>query len=911
MSFTGRVKSIFSSDESEGATEMDGPGAVLGEYTWDDYLEEYAPNSGDAQDEEPVYEYEYIDEEDQHDDLTPETIRETLSEAGALSRALNEEVEKNTVNVQYENEDEFFRTSTGHPTVVSRYDLEKAVAPEKKTHFVEMERYWVNKPFAFVILFRSTRENEIKYFVVEPHLNLEEERILEFISNKLEDTIKFAEEATRGERTNAERAAHIEENVYELLFRYGLIEKTPFETGSTATDSETTESSGTLKQKLGLGDGENTGSDAPSDTDTDSGSDGSFFSRSNSEKKSIVDKLIETDETDMDDLEDVPTNIFLQPEELPELDGTSVRPEKIVMNQGATELSDYQVVKLLYYLKRDAVSFGKIDPIKHDINVEDISCDGYNMRVWAYHTEHEQIISNVKHGKKSLDDFVVNMAQRSGQGISKREPQVDVTLPDGSRGQLTLGQEVSDHGTNYTIRQFKDVPFTPLDLISWRTFSPEQMAFLWLCIENHKSLIFAGGTASGKTTSLNAISLFIPSNTKIVSIEDTREVELPQQNWVASVTRASFSADGVGEVDEFALLEAALRQRPDYIVMGEIRGEEGRTLFQVMSTGHTTYTTFHADSVGEVIKRFTTDPINVSKTLFTALDLVSIQTATRVDGNKVRRNKTLTEINDYNSETDEINVNDVYQWNADTDVFEKTEDSEVLDSIQFDRGWSEKELNDAIHKREVVLAYMMKERLNTYAEVAATFQAFINGPEIVLNLIANGLLEESLSNLREMESVGINIDPEKEEMVPRPEPPDEILEWANDVLDRERDGVLEGREGIEPDGKLSKLLEGALRDHDVEVNEPEVSEDDQQTQVVTDDDDESDADAGSQTELVPGEGDEEEDTPVNDDLSGFLDGDALDSGEESDADNETTQDEDEDSEDDFSGFVANIDEENQ
>jgi hypothetical protein len=148
-------------------------------------------------------------------------------------------------------------------------------------------------------------------------------------------------------------------------------------------------------------------------------------------------------------------------------------------------------------------------------------------------------------------------------------------------------------------------------------------------------------------------------------------------------------------------------------------------------------------------------------------------------------------------------------------------------------------------------------------------------------------------------------------MVPRPEPPDEILEWANDVLDRERDGVLEGREGIEPDGKLSKLLEGALRDHDVEVNEPEVSEDDQQTQVVTDDDDESDADAGSQTELVPGEGDEEEDTPVNDDLSGFLDGDALDSGEESDADNETTQDEDEDSEDDFSGFVANIDEENQ
>jgi len=172
---------------------------------------------------------------------------------------------------------------------------------------------------------------------------------------------------------------------------------------------------------------------------------------------------------------------------------------------------------------------------------------------------------------------------------------------------FTLGREVSDHGTNYTIRQFKDVPFTPIDLINWNTFNLDEMAFLWLCIENHKSLIFAGGTASGKTTSLNAISLFIPSNAKIVSIEDTREVELPQRNWVASVTRPSFGQDDTGDVDEFDLLEAALRQRPDYIVMGEIRGEEGRTLFQVMSTGHTTYTTFHADSVGEVIKRFTTE----------------------------------------------------------------------------------------------------------------------------------------------------------------------------------------------------------------------------------------------------------------------------------------------------------------
>jgi flagellar protein FlaI len=348
---------------------------------------------------------------------------------------------------------------------------------------------------------------------------------------------------------------------------------------------------------------------------------------------------------------------------------------------------------------------------------------------------------------------------------------------------LTLGREVSDHGTNYTIRQFKDVPFTPVDLINWNTFSLDEMAFLWLCIENNKSMIFAGGTASGKTTSLNAVSLFIPSNAKIVSIEDTREVELPQRNWVASVTRPSFGEDDKGDVDEFDLLEAALRQRPDYIVMGEVRGEEGRVLFQVMSTGHTTYTTFHADSTAEVIKRFTTDPINVSKTLFTALDLVSIQTQTRVDGNKVRRNKTLTEINEYSAEHDEINVRDVYQWQAESDEYLQMGNSNTLEEIKFDRGWRQERLDEELFKRKVVLAYLIEQGINTYTQVAATVQAFINDPDTIMALIADDQLERSLEDLREMESVQIDIDPEKEEMVPRPDAGEEMLTEAREILD--------------------------------------------------------------------------------------------------------------------------------
>ncbi|EMA33027.1 type II/IV secretion system ATPase subunit [Haloarcula japonica] len=689
-------------------------------YTWEHFKQEYyyedgsLPRDGDGE-VIPFDESEYLN-------FDPEHTENRLSAAEDIASELHEYVDENTVDVNPElDEDEFFSTRDGHTTVVNRYDLEKAVPQSKKSHFNELERYWVNKPYACVIIFHSRKENEKKYYVIEPYLTDIEIDLREFLSGKLKTAIKYSEDDVIVQGTDADRAQVIQREAEQLLSRYDLYN------GSVSSSGEESVL-GQVKELFGI------------ESETQSETTG-------------------------------------------QLSGISTRPEPAILEDDDPKLNEYQVEKLLYMLKRDFVGYARIDGVKHDINVEDISCDGYNSRVFVYHTDYEQIISNVEHGEGELDDFVVKLAQRSGKGISKRQPQVDATLPDGSRAQLTLGREVSDHGTNYTIRQFKDVPFTPIDLINWNTFSLDEMAFLWLCIENNKSLIFAGGTASGKTTSLNAVSLFIPSNSKIVSIEDTREVELPQRNWVASVTRPSFGEDDKGDVDEFDLLEAALRQRPDYIVMGEIRGEEGRTLFQVMSTGHTTYTTFHADSVGEVIKRFTTEPINVSKTLFTALDLVSIQTQTRVDGNKVRRNKSLTEINEYSAENDEINVRDVYEWRAETDEYIQMGNSNTLEEIKFDRGWTQDKLDEELFKRKVVLAYLIEKGLNTYTQVAATIQAFINDPDTILTLIANDQLELSLEDLREMESVKIDIDPEKEEMVPRPDAPPEMVEETKQVLD--------------------------------------------------------------------------------------------------------------------------------
>ena len=718
----------------------DSPPVVKDLWTWADYKREFYY---DGEGEPPTDGSGNAVPFDPSDVLgfDPEKTENVLSAGESLAAELDAVVDDRTVDVDEAlAEDDFFTTEFGATTVTNRYDLEKTVPTEKKLHFREIDRYWVNKPYAYVVIFQSRKENE-KYYVVQPHTTPIEDDLLEFLRAKLQSAIKYADVEVAGGLDERERV--IKDETYALLERYDLYSKT---SGSGLLD--------TIATQLGV-----------------EGADGTAGR--------LLARLGWRPAPDADE----------------DLSGLSARPDPALVEEDADHLSEYQVEKLLYYLKRDFIGYERIDGIKHDINVEDISCDGYHSPVFVYHSDYEQIISNIYHGDDELDDFVVKLAQRSGKGISKRRPQVDATLPDGSRAQLTLGKEVSDHGTNYTIRQFKDVPFTPVDLINWKTFSLEEMAYLWLAIENNKSLIFAGGTASGKTTSLNAVSLFIPSNSKIVSIEDTREVELPQRNWVASVTRPSFSDDEQGDVDEFDLLEAALRQRPEYIVMGEIRGEEGRTLFQVMSTGHTTLTTFHADSVGEVLKRFTTEPINVSKTMFSALDLVSIQTQTRVGGRKVRRNKNLTEINFYDAENDEINVQDVYQWQAETDEFLRMSNSNTLDEIRFDRGWARGRLEEELFKREAVLAYLIENGLNTYTQVAATVQAFINDEETILSLMANDQLERSLEDLREMESVLIDIDPEKEAMVPRPDPNEAGLELCADILDRAETELFEEYRG--------------------------------------------------------------------------------------------------------------------
>ena len=287
-----------------------------------------------------------------------------------------------------------------------------------------------------------------------------------------------------------------------------------------------------------------------------------------------------------------------------------------------------------------------------------------------------------------LESYIIRMAQRCGKHISIAEPLLDATLMDGSRIVMTLGREVSTKGSTFTIRRFRDEPFTPVDLLEFKTFSSMQIAFFWMAMQYGMSMLFVGGTASGKTTSLNACSLFLPWQHKIVSIEETRELNLPHPNWIPGCTRQGFGGEAggtgmkaPGEVDMYDLLRAALRERPEYIIVGEIRGAEAYVLFQAMATGHTTYSTFHADSIQSLVHRLENKPIEIPRVLIPALDGISIQIQTRIAGKRVRRNKNIVEIIGIDPHSHELLTNEAFRWDNTVDEFLFTGKSYILEKI--------------------------------------------------------------------------------------------------------------------------------------------------------------------------------------------------------------------------------------
>ncbi|MCI4368716.1 MAG: type II/IV secretion system ATPase subunit, partial [Thermoplasmata archaeon] len=363
--------------------------------------------------------------------------------------------------------------------------------------------------------------------------------------------------------------------------------------------------------------------------------------------------------------------------------------------------------------ERDFIGYGVVDVPMTDSEVEDISCDGVGIPLYIYHRKYGSIRSNLKFtSSEEVDSYVVWIAQRSGKHISVANPMLDATVPDGSRLQATLGMHVTKRGSSFTIRRFRDNPFTPVDLLKFKTMSPEMMAYLWIAIETGQSMMVCGGTASGKTTTLNAVLLFIPPQMKIVSIEDTRELNLPHENWVPSLTRAGFGAKNItsgkapGEIDMFDLLAAALRQRPQYLMVGEVRGAEAFIVFQAMATGKTCYTTFHAESVSAMVHRMENPPITLPRSLVSALNLVLLQRQVKVGNKMTRRVQSLTEIVGLDPETNELITNSVYSWNASDDTFLFSGHSYIYERVAIMKNWTMREMEREVRNRVEMLEYM-------------------------------------------------------------------------------------------------------------------------------------------------------------------------------------------------------------
>lgn len=415
----------------------------------------------------------------------------------------------------------------------------------------------------------------------------------------------------------------------------------------------------------------------------------------------------------------------------------SVLMEKMsrLLHEYKVQLGDKALFKLQYYLLRNFLGWSRLDSLIIDPNIEDISCDGAGIPIFLYHRIYRNIRTNISLDENTLYSLAILLAQRSGKHISISQPMLDATLPDGSRLQLTLGKEVTSRGTSFTIRKFREDPFTPVELVANGTFNVEQLVYFWLAIENNKNLLFVGGTASGKTTSLNAVSLFIPPLSKVVSIEDTREITLFHDNWIASVTRETVTETSGAKIDMFDLLKAAMRQRPEFILVGEVRGSEAQTLFQAMNTGHTTFSTLHANSVDAAIHRLENPPLNVPRNMVQALDIVSIQALVFRGKERVRRSMETVEIAGIDPTTGNLRVNTVFEYDPVRDIHSYTGRSQVYERIMEVRGWSKEEMYEEIERRRNIMEAMHEQGIIDYISVTKIFQAYsINSANVLDNI---------------------------------------------------------------------------------------------------------------------------------------------------------------------------------
>ncbi|MEM7821546.1 MAG: type II/IV secretion system ATPase subunit [Candidatus Aenigmatarchaeota archaeon] len=404
------------------------------------------------------------------------------------------------------------------------------------------------------------------------------------------------------------------------------------------------------------------------------------------------------------------------------------------------KLTEEEKKILNYYVDRDFIGLGKIEPLMQDPNIEDISCDGVGIPIFVFHRDPKfaSLATNIQFdSSEELDSFVIRLSQLCGKAISVATPLVEGSLRDGSRVQATLATDIARRGSSFTIRKFTEEPLTPIHLLSYNTLDPKILAYLWFAVDYGKSVLISGGTATGKTSLLNVLSLFIRPEKKIVSIEDTPELRLPHSHWVPTVARVPMVLEERkgGEVDLFDLLKESLRMRPDYIIVGEVRGKEAFVLFQEMATGHASMATIHAENLPKLVDRLTTPPISLPPGLVASLDIVVFLSVVRHKERPIRKVVEVVEVVGIEKETNRPIVNRVFKWNPIGDKFEITGKSVVLKKISESTGIRENQIKEEIERRMLLLNWMKENNIIEYKQVFKVLNAYYNYPERIISAI--------------------------------------------------------------------------------------------------------------------------------------------------------------------------------
>jgi flagellar protein FlaI len=394
-------------------------------------------------------------------------------------------------------------------------------------------------------------------------------------------------------------------------------------------------------------------------------------------------------------------------------------------------LPDVSWYKILYHAERDLVGFGKIDPLMRDPNIEDISCDGVKRPVYVWHRNHESIETNVQfESDEVLDNLVVKLVHMAGKHVSSAFPIVDASLPGKHRLAVCYRREITPFGTAFTIRKFREDPYSIIDLINTGTFTEEMAAYLWICLENRASVMVLGGTAAGKTTALNALGCLIKPGSKIMTIEETAELNLSHENWVSLISRQSYGLGGsnVGEVALFDLVKTCMRHRPDLMIVGEVRGQEAYVLFQALATGHGGMCTMHAENLDSAVKRLTQKPMEISPAYIPLMNIVmSVQRVHLIkNGEKkaFRRVLSVNEIEDYEKYIHP------FTWDPIKDEqIISLEDSFQLKTISERLGITKQDLLNEMNRRKDVLKWMRSKDIRSYRDVAGIIAEYYARPK--------------------------------------------------------------------------------------------------------------------------------------------------------------------------------------